>query len=108
MNQAVEALRQLVTWLFRIGMEGWIWTISQFGRLANLNWWALPWWKQVGLVLVAAGAGYCVYQVYKPVWESLTRLVGAFASFVSVMITSLPWIILAGIVVVVGLKVLNL
>lgn len=108
MNEALNAVRQLVTWIFRISGEVWIWVISQINRLVALNWYALPWWKQIGLVLIAGAAGYCIYQVYKPIWDAITKLLGAFGNLLSVLTTTLPWIVLAGVAVLVGLKLLNL
>ena len=90
MNEAIRALQSAVSGVFRIGGEIWTWVIAQVGRLAQVNWLALPLWKQIAVILVAAGAGYCFYQVYKPIWNSFKQLLGAFGSFVSTLITTLP------------------
>jgi hypothetical protein len=103
MNEAIRALQSAVSGVFRIGGEMWTWVIAQVARLVQANWLALPLWKQIAMILVAAGAGYCFYQVYKPIWSSFKQLLGAFGSFVSTLITTLPWIILGGLVIAVGL-----
>jgi hypothetical protein len=108
MNEAIRALQSAVSGVFRIGGEIWTWVIAQVGRLAQVNWLTLPLWKQVAVLLVAAGAGYCFYQVYKPIWNSFKQLLGAFGSFVSTLITTLPWIILGGLVIAVGLTFIRL
>lgn len=108
MNEAIRALQQVVSTIFRLGEHILNWVITQIGRYPQINWAGQPWWKIAVLVVAAGAAGYCFYQVYKPIWGAFRQLLQAFGGFIAALISAIPWIALGGLAIALGLMITRL
>ena len=75
--------------------------------MLNTPWQSWPLWKQMLLVLVVAGVAWVMYKAVKQLWESGERTLVAFAGLLGALIKTLPMVLVAGLIVLGGIRVLN-
>jgi hypothetical protein len=103
----VQFVQQGVTAIFRFVQFVWIWSIGQITTLLQAPWqeWSYP--KRGALVLIVFVVAYVLYWVYKDLWAAGQTIVAAFGTLLSVLIRTLPRILIAGLIALGGVWVLN-
>jgi hypothetical protein len=66
-----------------------------------------PLWKQVLLVVVVLAVAYSLFFAARPLWAAAVRVLAAFIGFLGALVYTLPAILLAGAIALVGLWTLN-
>jgi hypothetical protein len=73
----------------------------------EVSWQAWPLWKQVLLVLVAAGVIWALFRAAKELWDAAERILAAFATLLAALVRTLPSVLLAGVIALAGIWLLN-
>jgi hypothetical protein len=76
-------------------------------RVIDAPWQHWPLWKQVVLVLVAAGVIWALFKVAQELWEAAETTLAAFAGLLGALVRTLPSVVLAGLIALAGVWVLN-
>lgn len=106
-NQLLQFLQQGIAAIFRFVQLVWTWSTAEIGRLVQAPWQSWPLWKQVLLVLIAAGVIWALFKVAKELWEAGERVLAAFATLLGALVRTLPSVIVAGLIALGGLWLLN-
>ena len=106
-NQVLRFAQQGIATVFRFVELIWSWSLSQVTKVLNTPWQSWPLWKQMLLVLVVAGVAWVMYKAVKELWESGERTLVAFAGLLGALIKTLPMVLVAGLIVLGGIRVLN-
>jgi ABC-type arginine transport system permease subunit len=106
-NQLLQFLQQCIAAIFRFVQLVWTWSTAEIGRLVQAPWQSWPLWKQVLLVLIAAGVIWALFKVAKELWEAGERVLAAFATLLGALVRTLPSVIVAGLIALGGLWLLN-
>jgi hypothetical protein len=106
-DQLVRFLQQGISAIFRFVQMLWSWSVGQIAALLAVPWQQWPLWKQILLVLVLAGVIWSLYRVAKELFEAGERILAAFASLLSVLVRSLPSVVLAGLIALGGVWLMN-
>ncbi len=78
------------------------WTVIQFQEFFNQNWASLSVFKLALGAAVLGGAGWILWKGGRELFDATLKLFEAFANFVSKLIKTIPWIVLAGLVILFG------
>lgn len=97
-NQLVQFLQQGIAAIFRFIQLVWTWSFGQIVQILQSNWQNLPAWKIVILALVVIAIVYVLYKAVISLWSAAEKVLLAFVSLLSVLITMLPYIIIAGLI----------
>ncbi|HXF53757.1 MAG TPA: hypothetical protein VNK52_06490 [Hyphomicrobiaceae bacterium] len=81
--------------------------MDQIVRVAQSPWQSWPLWKQLLLVLIAAGVIWALLRVARELREAGEKVLAAFAALLGVLVRTLPSIAVAGLVALGGLWLLN-
>jgi phage-related protein len=106
-NQILKFLQQGITAIFHFVQLIWTWSVGQISSLMQVHWQNWPLWKQILLVLIAAGVVWALFKAGKELWEASERILAAFATLLGVLVRTLPRVMVAGVIAVAGLWVLN-
>jgi hypothetical protein len=106
-NQLLQFLQQGIAAIFRFIRMIWEWSLAQMRAVPWENLGALPFWKIVLLVLVAAVIIYLAYKAVRELLEAGQKALAAFATLLSVFVQTLVPILLAGIAAAVGAYIVN-
>ena len=106
-DQFLHFLQQGIAAIFRFVELVWNWSIDQISKLMQVPWQNWPLWKQVLLVVVVAAVAYALFIVARQLWAAAVHLLAAFARFLGALVTTLPAILIAGVVALAGLWVMN-
>jgi hypothetical protein len=106
-NQLLQFLQQGISAIFRFVQMIWTWSVGQMTILLAVPWQQWPIWKQILLVLVLAGVIWALYKAAKELFEAGERILGAFASLLSVLVHTLPSVVLAGVIALGGVWLMN-
>jgi hypothetical protein len=106
-NQLLQFLQQGIAAIFRFVQLIWTWSVSQIRDLFLVSWQSWPLWKQVLLVLIIAGVIWALFKAAQELWEVGERILTAFAALLTVLVKTLPHVVLAGLIAVGGIYVLN-
>ena len=103
----VQFVQQGIVAIFRFVQFVWIWSIGQITTLLQAPWqeWTYP--KRAALVFIIVAVGYVLYWVYKDLWTAGQTIIGAFGTLLSVLIRTLPRILIAGLIALGGVWLLN-
>jgi hypothetical protein len=85
----------------------WEWSSDQIVRMTQAPWESWPFWKQLLFAIVAALVVYALFIAARQLWWAATNVLSAIASFVGVLIVTLPTILLAGTIALAGLWLIN-
>ena len=97
-NQIVQFLQQGIAAIFRFVQLVWTWSFGQIVQILQSNWQSLPAWKIVVLALVIIAIVYVLYKAVISLWSAAEKVLLAFVALLSVLITMLPYIIIAGLI----------
>ena len=106
-NQVLRFAQQGIATVFRFVELVWSWSLSQVTKVLNTPWQSWPLWKQMLLVLVVAGVAWVMYKAVKQLSEPGERTLVAFAGLLGALIKTLPMVLVAGLIVLGGIRVLN-
>ena len=106
-DQLLAFLQQGIAAIFRFVQLIWSWSVGQISTLTQMHWQNWPLWKQILLVLVLAGVVWALFKAAKELWEAGERILAAFATLLSVLVRTLPRVLVAGVIALGGLWVLN-
>jgi hypothetical protein len=107
LSQLLQFLQQGISAIFRFVQLVWEWSVSQVTQLTQVPWQEWPILKQALLVIVLAGVIWAFYKAAKDLWEAGGRVLGAFAALLSVLVKTLPNVVVAGLIAVAGVWLLN-
>jgi len=105
--QLLQLLQQGVIAIFRFVQIVWMWSLSQATRVVESPWHNWPFWKQVLLAMVAAAVIMALVIVASRLWDATERILNAFSGLLVAFVSTLPFVVLAGIVAMGGLWIVN-
>lgn len=97
-NQIVQFLQQGIAAIFKFIQLVWTWSFGQIIAIFNSNWQALPIWKIVVLAVVVIAIVYVLYKAAIQLWKAAESIFKAFIGLLSVLVTILPFIVIAGLI----------
>jgi len=106
-NQLIQFVQQGITAIFRFVQLIWNWSVEQIMRVLDAPWQNWPFWKQVLLVLIAAGVVWALYKAAAELWEAGERTLAAFAGLLGALVRALPSVLVAGVIAMSGIWVIN-
>jgi len=106
-NQLIQFVQQGITAIFRFVQLIWNWSVEQIMRVLDAPWQNWPFWKQVLLVLIAAGVVWALYKAAAELWEAGERTLAAFAGVLGALVRTLPAVLVAGVIAMSGIWVIN-
>src|SRR3954447_8077621 len=95
LNQLVQFLQQGIAAIFRFIQTIWSWSSGEISKIMHMPWQSWPIWKQILLGLVAAGVLWALWKAAKQLWEAGEKALSAFAGLLSVLVKTLPHVVLA-------------
>jgi hypothetical protein len=101
-TQIVQFLQQGIEAIFRFFQLIWTWSFGQIVSIFQSDWQSLPVWKIVVLVLVCIGIVYVLYKAAVQLWEAAEKILKAFIGLLSVLVTILPFVLIAGLIAAAG------
>jgi len=101
-NKIVQFLQQGIAWIFEFIKLIWTWSFGQIITIFQSDWQSLPVWKIAVLALVVAGIVYVLYKALWEVWEAAEKILKAFIGLLGVLVTILPYVIIAGLIAFAG------
>jgi hypothetical protein len=103
----VQFVQQGVAAIFRFVQFVWIWSVGQIATLLQAPWheWSYP--KRAALLGIVIVVGYVLYWVYRDLWAAGQSIMGAFGTLLSVLVKTLPRVLIAGLIALGGVWVLN-
>jgi uncharacterized membrane protein YgcG len=107
LNQILQFLQQGIAAIFRFIQLVWNWSSAQITKLFGVPWESWPLWKQLVLAVIAAVVIYILFTAAMRLWASAVRVLAAFAGLLVVLVSTLPAILLAGLVAPGGLWAVN-
>jgi hypothetical protein len=106
MNQIIDQIARLlqegIAAIFKLLQIGWTWSFGQIIGIFQSGWQNLPAWKLAVLALVVAGVVYVLYKAALEVWSAGENLLKAFLSLISVLVSVLPYVLVAGLIAFAG------
>lgn len=106
-NKIVQFLQQGIAAIFDFIRLIWTWSFGQMITIFQSDWQSLPIWKIVILVLVAGGIIYVLYRAIMQVWGAAESVLKAFIGLLSVLVSILPHILIAGLIAFAGSYVIQ-
>jgi hypothetical protein len=106
-SQIVQFLQQGIAAIFKFFQLIWTWSFGQMVAIFQSDWQSLPIWKIVVLVLVVGGIVYVLYKAAVQLWEAAEKILKAFIGLLSVLVTILPHILIAGLIAAAGAWVIQ-
>jgi hypothetical protein len=100
-------VQQGIAAIFRFVQLIWNWSVEQIMRVLDAPWQNWPFWKQVLLVLIAAGVVWALYKAAAELWEAGERTLAAFAGLLGALVRTLPSVLIAGVIAMSGIWVIN-
>ncbi|MCC7253672.1 hypothetical protein [Hyphomicrobium sp.] len=97
-DQIVQFLQQGIAWIFNFFKLIWTWSFGQIIAIFQSDWQSLPIWKIVVLALAVAGIVYVLYKALRELWDAAEKILKAFIGLLGVLVTILPYIIVAGLI----------
>lgn len=97
-NQIIQFLQQGIAAIFRFFELIWTWSFGQMVAIFQSDWQNLPLWKLVVLALVVAAIVYVLYKAVIQLWKAAEQILKAFIGLLGVLVTILPFILIAGLI----------
>jgi hypothetical protein len=107
LTQILQLMQQGIDAIFRFVRLVWSWSVDQISSLMDVPWQAWPLWKQVFLILIAAGVVWALFRAAKELWDAAERILASFATLLAALVRTLPSVLLAGVIALGGVWVLN-
>jgi hypothetical protein len=107
LNQILQFLQDGIAAIFRFIQLVWNWSSAQIAKLFSVPWESWPLWKQFLLAVILAIVIWLLFTAVMRLWASAVRVLAAFAGLLVVLVSTLPSILLAGLVALAGLWAVN-
>jgi hypothetical protein len=101
-NQVIQFLQQGIAAIFRFFELVWTWSFGQIVAIFQSDWQSLPVWKIAVLALVVIGIVYVLYKAAIQLWKAAEQILKAFIGLLGVLVTILPFIVIAGLIAAAG------
>jgi hypothetical protein len=106
-EQIVTLLQQGIEAIFRFVQLVWQWSFGQMFEIFSSNWQALPVWKIVVLAIVVIAIVYVLYKGFFALWKAAEQIFRAFVELLMVLVSILPYVLIAGIIAAAGSYVIQ-
>jgi hypothetical protein len=106
-DQLLKFLHEGISAIFRFVELIWTWSVDQISRLAAVPWQEWPLWKQFLLLLILVGVIWALYRAGRELLEAGAAILNAFAHLLSVLVRTLPPVMLAGVIALGGVWLVN-
>lgn len=97
-NQLVQFLQQGIAAIFRFVQLVWTWSFGQMVQVLQSDWQSLPAWKIAVLAIVILAIIYVLYKALFALWGAAEKVLLAFVALLGVLITILPYVLVAGLI----------
>ena len=101
-DQIVSFLKQGITAIFSFFELIWNWSFGQMFAIFQSDWQSLPIWKIAVLAVVVIAIVYVLYKAIIQLWKAAEQILKAFIGLLSVLVTILPFILIAGLIAAAG------
>lgn len=101
-TQIVQFLQEGIAAIFRFVQLVWTWSFGQMVSIFQSDWQSLPVWKIVILALVCIAIAYVLYKAVVQLWEAAEKILKAFIGLLSVLVSILPHVLIAGLIAAAG------
>lgn len=101
-NQIVHFLQDGIAAIFKFIQLIWTWSFGQIITIFQSDWQSLPLWKLLVLALVVISIVYVLYKAVFELWDAAEKIFKAFIGLLSVLVSVLPYILVAGIIAAAG------
>jgi hypothetical protein len=101
-NQIVQFLQQGIAAIFRFFELIWNWSFGQIVAIFQSDWQSLPIWKIAVLAVVVIAVVYVLYKGIIQLWKAAEQILKAFIGLLSVLVSILPFILIAGVIAAAG------
>ena len=111
MEQVSDQIRQFldrgIAEVLRLFNLLWTWSSEQFIKVAQAPWESWPLWKQILFLFLVVAVAYFLFVAAIQLWTAALNVVSAFATFIGAVIVTLPTILIAAAIALVGLWIIN-
>lgn len=97
-DQIVAFLKMGIEAIFRFFELIWTWSFGQMVEIFRSDWQSLPIWKIVVLVIAVVAIAYVLYKGIIALWKAAESILKAFIGLLSVLVSILPFILIAGLI----------
>ncbi len=97
-NQIVQFLQQGIAAIFKFFQLIWNWSFGQMLNIFESNWQSLPVWKIAVLAVAVLAMAYVLYKAVIQLWNAASQILTAFIGLLSVLVSVLPYILIAGVI----------
>lgn len=102
LNQLGQILQQIITALITFFKIVWTWSFGQIVAIFQSDWQSLPIWKIILLVVVCVAIVYVLYKAIIALWGAAEAILKAFIALLGVLVSILPYIVIAGVIAAAG------
>jgi hypothetical protein len=106
-DQLVQFVQQGIAFLFRIIQLIWTWSVGQITTLLQVPWQEWPAGKRGALLVLIFIIGWVMYYAARELWAAGQTILTAFATVLGVLIRTLPKVLIAGLIALLGAWLLN-
>jgi len=97
-SQIVEFLQQGIAAIFKFFQLIWTWSFGQIVSIFQSDWQSLPIWKIAVLAIVVLAIIYVLYKAARELWDAAEKILKAFIGLLGVLVSILPYILIAGLI----------
>jgi hypothetical protein len=106
-DQIVNLLQQGISAIFKFVDLVWQWSFGQMFAIFQSNWQALPAWKIAVLAVAVVAIVYVLYRGFFQLWHAAEQIFKAFVELLMVLISLLPYVLIAGLIAAAGSYVIQ-
>jgi len=101
-SQIVHFLQDGIAAIFKFIQLIWTWSFGQIISVFQSDWQSLPIWKLIVLAVVVIAIVYVLYKAAFQLWDAAEKILKAFIGLLSVLVSMLPYILVAGAIAAAG------
>jgi hypothetical protein len=101
-DQIINFLQQGIAAIFRFVELIWQWSFGQIISTFQSDWQSLPLWKIAILAIVVVAIIYVLYRAAIELWSAAEQILKAFVGLLLVLVSILPYVLIAGVIAAVG------
>lgn len=101
-DQIINFLQQGIAAIFRFVELIWQWSFGQIISVFQSDWQSLPFWKIAILAVVVIAIVYVLYRAIIQLWKAAEQILKAFVGLLSVLVSILPYVLIAGLIAAAG------
>lgn len=106
-DQIINFLQQGITAIFRFIELIWQWSFGNIIGVFQSDWQSLPLWKIAVLGIVVLAIVYVLYRAVVQLWKAAEQILKAFVGLLSVLVSILPYVLVAGLIAAGGAYVIQ-